>query len=282
MVELIEIKFKDIEIRLPESREAVTQARKLLDLFEETLGGGTTEKPNPQKFKLEESTVAPLDNTDGYNIQECEKFDHSNLPPHKAGKSTYWLSDDAKRVCIEREGYAQGLYVYAAIEDLKYLQDHPDKIFRTLKKFTKHKKYHITGFLKDVEVSTLTTVTTGEQEAAEPKEEEHNEPEEKEPDNLKPKIVFFQEDNGFDYMTVQPKQLGHTQVYSKNGKMVIKANREIVLTTKDTIDRLLQYNENDLNYCIRGVNPHKQNILRIYLKEIKKDHPQTQTKQQEK
>ncbi len=275
MAEITEIKFKDIKIQLPESREAVAQARKLLELFEETLD---SEKPKhkPQNSKEEESTViAPLDNTDKYNFQECEKFDHSNLPAHKAGKSTYWLSDDAKRVCIEREGYAPGLYVRAAIDDLKYLQVHPDQTTCALKNFIKHKKYHVTGFLKDVDISTL----YGEGAGVEIKEmpEQHNDNDPKEYDDERddsnpPKTAFFYEDTGFDYMAVQPKWVGRTQIYTNlnNGKLVIKLNHAILLTTKDTIEKLLQYNDKDLNYCIRGINPQKQNILRVYLGELKK------------
>lgn len=268
--EIIEIKFKDIEICLPESRDAIAQARKLLDLFEETLDG--TVKPNPQKSQLEKPTViAPPDNTDAYNFHECEKFDHSGLSAHKAGKSTYWLSDDGQRVCIEREGYAPGLYVHAAINDLKYLQEHPDQIYNALKKFMSYKKYHVTGFLKDIDVSTL----SGGEQAEIKVPEQHNDSDPKEPDDLnddKPKIAFFHEDTGFDYMAVLPKWVGKTQVYinSNNGKIVIKANHEIVLTTKDTIDKLLQYGEKDLNYCIRGINPQKQNVLRVYIAELKK------------
>jgi len=272
-METIEIKFKNIEMHLPESREAVAQARKLLDLFEETLDGNVKPKPKNPKPEPEKSTVsasAPDAASDEYNFKECEKFDHSNLPEHKAGKSTYWLSADQKKVCIEREGYAQGLYIHAAVDDLKYLYAHLDKVNQILKKFTPYKKYHVTGFLKDVDISTL----SGEQvqiESEEPEEQpsEHNE----HSDNgaPKPKIEFFQEDTGFDYMAVQPKWVGRTQVYTNpNGKVVIKADREIVLTTKDTIEKLLKYAEKDLNSCIRGINHQKQNILRVYLTELKR------------
>jgi len=280
MAEIIELKFKNIEIKLPESREAVAQARKLLDLFEETLPPNVKPKPKNPKPESEKSTVAPMPDaaSDEYNFQECEKFDHSNLPAHKSVKSTYWLSDDGQRICIEREGYAPGLYVHATIDDLKYLQDHPDKVNNILKKFTQYKKYHVTGFLKDIGTSTL----SGEQvqaESEEPEEqpsEQHNEPKEHGPNGDKPKIEFFQEDTGFDYMAVQPKWVGKAQVYSNpNGKLVIKADREIVLTTKDMIEKLLQYDEKDVNYCIRGVDSKKQNILRVYLTELKKSRGST-------
>jgi len=281
MVELIEIKFKDIEMHLPESREAVTQARKLLDLFEETLDGNVKPKPKKSKPEPEKSTVsasAPDAASDEYNFKECEKFDHSNLPEHKAGKSTYWLSADQKKVCIEREGYAQGLYIHAAVDDLKYLYAHLDKVNQILKKFTPYKKYHVTGFLKDVDISTLSGEQVQaeseepEEQPSEQSEQQHNEHSESNGDHKsKPKIEFFQEDTGFDYMAVQPKWVGRTQVYlNPNGKMVIKADREIVLTTKDTIEKLLQYNEKDLNSCIRGISRQKQNILRVYLAELKK------------
>lgn len=275
MAEIIELKFKNIEIKLPESREAVAQARKLLDLFEETLDGNVKLKPKPKnpKPEPEESTVPAPMSAPEYNFKECEKFDHSNLQAHKSGKSTYWVSEDAKRMCIEREGYAPGLYVHATIDDLKYLQDHPDKVNNILKKFTQYKKYHVTGFLKDIGTSTL----SGEQvqaESEEPEEqpsEQHNEPKEHGPNGDKPKIEFFQEDTGFDYMAVQPKWVGRTQVYSNpNGKIVIKVAREIVLTTKDTIEKLLQYDEKDLTSSLRGINSQKQNILRVYLIELKK------------
>jgi hypothetical protein len=275
MEEIIQIKFKYIEMHLPESREAIAQARKLLDIFEETLHRTTEKpKPNPQKSKPEPGeSIVPASE---YNFQECEKFDRLNLPAHKAGKSTYWLSDDGQKVCIEREGYAPGLYVHAAVDDLKYLQDHSDQIYNALKKFMSYKKYHVTGFLKDVDVSTL----SGEPEQVEQAEikepEEPRESPEQSSGDPKPKIIFFQEDTGFDYTAVQPKWVGRSQVYtSANGKMVIKLNHEIVLTTKDTVEKLLQYDEKDLNYCIRGINPKKQNILRVYLTELKKRGTQT-------
>ena len=205
----------------------------------------------------------------------CEKFDTTNLIAKIAGKSTHWVS--GQKVCIQREGYAEGLRVYITVADLRYLYEHPDEI----KNVSKTRRYHITGFLKDVDdVSTL----SGSEQAAEIKEpeqeqesepeepeEQEKEPEEPEPEKQKPKIEFFHEDAGFDYMAVQPKWVGRTQVYlNPNGKMVIKADREIVLTTKDTIEKLLQYNEKDLNSCIRGISRQKQNILRVYLAELKK------------
>lgn len=191
MAEIIQITFKYIELRLPESMEAIDQARKLLDL-----------------------------------------------------------------------------YVYVAIDDLRYLHDHTDQIDSALKKFTHYKKYHVTGFLKDVDVSTLSGEQAELKKLKEPSDQ-HNEPKEPGGDDPKPKIELFQEDTGFDYMAVQPKWVGRTQVYSNpNGKMVIKLGREIVLTTKDTIKNLLQYN--DLNYCIKGINSQKQNILRVYLAELER------------
>ncbi len=269
--EIIEIRLKYIEMRLSESRDAIAQARKLLDLLEETLPKLKNPKPEPEESTMPASAAAPASDS-SYNFKECEKFDHSNLSAHKVGKSTYWLSDDGQKVCIEREGYAPGLYVHAAIDDLKYLHDQPDKVHSALKKFTKHKIYHVTGFLKDVDVSTLSGEQVKIKEPEELKEpsEQHNEPKEHGPNGDKPKIEFFQEDIGFDYMAVQPKWVGRTQVYSNpNGKIVIKADREIVLTTKDMVEKLLlQYD--DLNYCIKGINPQKQNILRVYLGELKK------------
>jgi len=211
MEEIIEIKFKDIELRLPESRDAIAQARKLLDMFEETL-------PKPQKHQPEKSIVsAPPDGSvPEYDFHECEKFNISNLPAHKVGKTTYWLAeiDSQKRICFEREGYAKGLYVYVVIDDLKYLYDHPDEVIHILKKFIKHKKYHVTGFLRDVDISLLTGQTEPEEPEEQPSEQseqQHNEHSDN--GDPKPKIAFFQEDTGFDYMAVQPKWVGRTQVY---------------------------------------------------------------------
>jgi len=278
-IEIIEIRFKNIEMHLPESRDAIAQARKLLDLFEETLPKPKNHKPEPEKSTIPISASAPDVALDEYNFKECEKFDHSNLSAHKAGKSTYWLSDDAKRVCIEREGYAQGMYVYAAIDDLKYFQAHPDKVYSVLKKFMSYKKYHVTGFLKDVDVSVL----SGEQaeELKEPEEqpsesEQHNEPkepEEPEPEKQKPLTQAFQEDMGFDYRAVQPKWVGKLQVYSNiNGKIVIKENKAILLTTNKMIENLLPLDETDLNRCIRSITHEKQKILRNYLTALRARH----------
>jgi len=261
MEEIIEIRFKDIEMRLPESRESLDQARKLLNLFEETLPpkiipksrvrmgvGVGTEVVVFQKFNPDKSIVSP----DEYKFQ-CEKFDISNLSAKKAGKSTYWMSDE--KVCIEREGYAAGLRVYVTLADLRYLYEHQDEI----KNVSKSRRYHITGFLKDVDLS-------GEQ-AAEIKEPESEEPE-PEP---QVKLEFFHEDTGFDYMAVHPKQVGRAQVYSNsNRKIVIKVDREIVLTTQDMIEKLLKYDEKELTSSLRGINSQKQNILRVYLAELKK------------
>jgi len=258
---VIEIRFKDIEMRLPESKEAIARARKLLELFEETLPPKTiTKSTKPKKANPDKSIVSVSAVPDGYNFHECEKFDKSNLPAHKAGKSTYWLSE-GKGVCIEREGYAQGLHVYVTIDDLKYLQTHPEQITRV----SKTKRYHITGFLKDVDLSGEQTA-----EIKEP-EQEQDQQETKPEEPKKPKLEFFQEDIGFDYRAVQPKQVGRTQVYSNpNGKIVIKVAREIVLTTNDAIETLLQYDEKELTSSLRGINSQKQNILRVYLMELKK------------
>ncbi|MFH1261265.1 MAG: hypothetical protein ABII39_04970, partial [Candidatus Micrarchaeota archaeon] len=175
-----------------------------------------------------------------------------------------WLSE-GKGVCIEREGYAQGLHVYVTIDDLKYLQTHPEQITRV----SKTKRYHITGFLKDVDLSGEQTAEIKEPEQEQDQQETKPEPEPEEP--KKPKLEFFQEDIGFDYRAVQPKQVGRTQVYSNpNGKIVIKVAREIVLTTNDAIETLLQYDEKELTSSLRGINSQKQNILRVYLIELKK------------
>ncbi len=198
----------------------------------------------------------------------CEKFDTTNLLAKIAGKSTYWVSNE--KVCIQREGYAEGLRIYITLADLSYLYEHPDEI----QNVSKTRRYHITGFLKDVDVSTLSGSEVSEKEPeqeSEPEESELEEP--KKPEELeKPKLEFFHEDTGFDYMAVQPKQLGKVQVYSSsnNGKVVIKVAREIVLTTQDMIEKLLQYDEKDLTASIRGISSQKQNILRVYLIELKK------------
>ena len=257
-------------MHLPESRKSLDQARKLLNLFEETLppkiipkfrvrmGVGTEvvvfQKPNPDK-----SIVSP----DEYKFQ-CEKFDISNLSAKKAGKSTYWMSDE--KVCIEREGYAAGLRVYVTLADLRYLYEHQDEI----KNVSKSRRYHITGFLKDVDLS-------GEQAAEIKEPEQETKPEELSEQSLSNdsvkqiKLEFFQEDIGFDYRAVQPKSLGKCQVYSNpNGKIVIRVAREIVLTTNDAIETLLQYDEKELTSSLRGINSQKQNILRVYLIELKK------------
>ena len=213
----------------------------------------------------------------------CEKFDTTNLIAKIAGKSTYWVS--GQKVCIQREGYAEGLRVYITVADLRYLYEHPDEI----KNVSKTRRYHITGFLKDVDdVSTL----SGSEQAAEIKEpeqeqesepeepeeqseskEQEKEPEEPEPEKQKPLTQAFQEDMGFDYRAVQPKWVGKLQVYSNiNGKIVIKEDKAILLTTNKMIETLLPLGETDLNRCIRGITHEKQKILRNYLTALRARH----------
>ena len=196
----------------------------------------------------------------------CEKFDTTNLSAKKAGKSTYWVSDE--KVCIQREGYAEGLRVYITLADLRYLYEHQDEI----KNVSKTRRYHITGFLKDVDLSGEQTVEIKESEQEpEPEPEELSEQSLSNDSVKQIKLEFFQEDTGFDYMAVQPKQVGRTQVYSNpNGKLVIKVAREIVLTTQDMVEKLLQYDDKDLTASLRGINSQKQNIMRVYLIELKK------------
>ncbi len=226
-----------------------------------------TEKINDDlknnKLKLAAGRNEPHTN----NKFPCEKFDTTNLLAKITGKSKYWVSNEKgnEKMCIQREGYAEGLRVYITLTDLRYLYEHPDEI----QNVSKTRRYHVTGFLKDVDVSTLSGSEVSEKEPEqqpkppEPKPEETEEPE-------KPKLEFFHEDTGFDYMAVQPKQVGKVQVYSNNGKVVIKLAREIVLTTQDMIEKLLQYDEKDLTASIRGISSQKQNILRVYLIELKK------------
>jgi len=117
-------------------------------------------------------------------------------------------------------------------------------------------------------LAVVDAVQKTEKKDPEKDEKKDTPPQEEEPE--KPKLEFFHEDTGFDYMAVQPKQVGRTQVYSNpGGKMVIKVAREIVLTTKDMIEKLKQYDEKDLTASIRGISSQKQNILRVYLTELR-------------
>ncbi len=192
---------------------------------------------------------------------QCERFDISNLPAKKAGKSIYWVSEDNK-ICIQREGYAESIKAYITLSDLIDIHTHPLEILNVKKTI----RYHISGFLNDVDISTLSGEAV--------KELEELKEENPEPEKQKPKLEFFHEDIGFDYMAVQPKQVGKVQVYSNKGKVVIKVAREIVLTTQDMIEKLLQYDEKDLTASIRGISSEKQNILRVYLIKLKEGNKQ--------
>lgn len=90
----------------------------------------------------------------------------------------------------------------------------------------------------------------------------------------KPELKMFIEDNGFDYRAHHPKLVGNSEVYdSGNGKLVIRSTRfkdEIVLTTKEAIDRLLTYEEKDFEWCIKSVRQAKRHVLREYIKNFRK------------
>ncbi len=249
--ELLSITEKKFKKKIPEKKDTSIRYS-IIDPIRRPMSAIETEKINDDLKNNKVKIVT-------YNKFSCEKFDITNLSAKKAGKSTYWVSNE--KVCIQREGYVEGLRVYITLADLRYLYEHPDEI----KNVNKTRRYHITGFLKDVDVSTLSGSEVSEKEP-----EQESEPEEPKQEPEKPKLEFFHEDTGFDYMAVQPKQVGRVQVYSNNGKVVIKLAREIVLTSEVMIEKLLQYDEKDLTASLRGINAQKQNILRVYLIELKK------------
>ncbi len=91
-----------------------------------------------------------------------------------------------------------------------------------------------------------------------------------------PEIEMFRENEGFDYRAKSPKIIGQSEVYeSGTGKIVIRYHGkgcmgEIILTSKEDIDRLLNYSESDANWCIKNLSKEKQNILHGYLRDVKK------------
>jgi len=100
-------------------------------------------------------------------------------------------------------------------------------------------------------------------------------PKNEQEDTEKPRPGFFKEDSGFDYTSVAPQHIGGSTVYrSKAGKLVVKRqgknNRgELLLTTDQDIEKLMNYNEYDVDRVIRGLSAEKRNILRGYLKDLK-------------
>jgi len=95
------------------------------------------------------------------------------------------------------------------------------------------------------------------------------------PKNEKPRPGFFKEDSGFDYTSVAPQHIGGSTVYrSKAGKLVVKRqgknNRgELLLTNDHDIEKLMEYDEKDLDWVIRSLSAEKRNILRGYLKDLR-------------
>lgn len=91
-----------------------------------------------------------------------------------------------------------------------------------------------------------------------------------------PKIKMFMENEGFDYRAKSPKIIGHSEVYdSGTGKVVIRHRdkgygREIILTSKKDIDRLLTYSDNDISQCIKNLSKEKREILLRYIQDVKK------------
>ena len=92
---------------------------------------------------------------------------------------------------------------------------------------------------------------------------------------VKPELEMFRENGGFDYRAKTPKRVGQSEVYhSGTGKVVIRhsgkgCRGEIVLTTEKDVERLLGYDKKDFDWCIKTVNPEKQNILRGYLRDLR-------------
>ncbi len=104
-------------------------------------------------------------------------------------------------------------------------------------------------------------------------------------DTEKPRLEYFKEDSGFDYASVAPQHIGGSTVYrSKAGKLVVKRqgknNRGELLLTKDQdIEKLMDYNEKDVDWVIRSLSAEKRNILRGYLKDLKELKAVTETRQ---
>jgi hypothetical protein len=91
----------------------------------------------------------------------------------------------------------------------------------------------------------------------------------------KPRLEFFKEGTGFDYASVNPQHIGGSTVYrSSAGKLVIKyqgknTQGELLLTTDQDIEKLMNYDEKDVDWVIRGLSAEKRNILRGYLRDLK-------------
>lgn len=204
------------------------------------------------------------------------RFPYKNAQYYLIKKTILWIYGDV--VVIGREGYGDKrvrlpLALLQSLDEKK-ISSYANENMRAI----------LRGLLREVDLSTMPP----KEKEAPPLNEKKDTPPDvdistfdpakvtrdmvkplEKPEKSKPE--FFQEDTGFDYMSVQPKQVGKAQVYQNaNGKMVIKFSREIVLTTKDMIEKLLRYDEKDLTASIRGISSQKQNILRVYIMEIKK------------
>ncbi len=109
----------------------------------------------------------------------------------------------------------------------------------------------------------------------ESKTENVNEKEERDNETDKPRLEFFKEDSGFDYANVNPQYIGGSTVYrSKAGKLVIKyqgknTQGELLLTKDQDIEKLMNYNEKEVDWVIRSLSAEKRNILRGYLRDLK-------------
>lgn len=91
----------------------------------------------------------------------------------------------------------------------------------------------------------------------------------------KPRLEFFKEDSGFDYASVNPQYIGVSTIYrSKNGKLVVKHQGkntmgELLLTRDCDIEKLMNYDEKEVDWVIRSLSAEKRNILRGYLRDLK-------------
>jgi hypothetical protein len=115
------------------------------------------------------------------------------------------------------------------------------------------------------------SVNANHEPSAIPNEDKHVEQEQL----GKPRLEFFKEDSGFDYSRVNPQYIGGSTVYmSAAGKLVVKyqgknTQGELLLTRTQDIEKLMDYDEKDVDWAIRGLSAEKRNILRGYLKDLK-------------
>lgn len=189
------IKFGGVELIVPPDKEAVTVARKLIDMLDDEICKENSppaikQVPATSEVTAEQGIPAPAaagdstgkdtpqtDSTETSKEDLPEKKDPESPPDNTASEETKYVFKEMERfpwkelpmhkigrnliyldltkARICREGYAEGFGIFANLTDIRYLQEHPEIREEALAELTKFKRSIMRQFLKEVDANVL-------------------------------------------------------------------------------------------------------------------------------